>query len=1611
MAQVSLSNIDLSFIKEQFNISGPISFSKLYNYSTDLPRTQEISISELVGKYRQFLPSDETGLLNWYDASTLYIDGYKNNQTVSLLRDLSGNNRDATQTIVNYQPVYYNNLLNGKPSISFIDITSTHYKFLNFNTVSQATAITIAAVFNTSGSKTNYLLSTSTATSGNIHIYHGYSKTPHINIYTTLNQNNNINEFIYLDFVPVIYIIKIYIDNDTITKSQLRYNGTEVPIFNHDNSLTNLILGNMYIGGNPSSVNNNLNGSISEVIIYDHILSDDRIYELEGYLASKWWNIPSYVLPTTHKYYYIPVLNLYNSPSLLYIYDRLTHNSFNVNLNNYGIEARLLNGIIDNTNYDIYSPYYSGFTNHLNSIFIWYKFDTTNNYIYTNIGYGGTIYNLINPSGKTPYISSYIRGDGCLNLSPTEISTTNTIINYINFSTLSNEYTFAFWYRDIALTGGNDTLFSLSFAYLAGNKFYIQRDGATNNINIFIPNTLQPIKVYNAIYGDNKWRYIAICLKKSFNTNTNVNDIIVSIYLNGINIYNDLTIGNGWFGNYNCYISLNQYATGIGLYSGYGANMLYDDFRIYTKYLNYKQIQQIMGYPISLQDGVRNQNAYLWSSYDTNITPCLNINYTNFINYFFKTDNTYTISYNLQILNDSAYTSDFETVIIHCNNNNIDKLKIVHRYFTSATNYIKIIINDITTTNTVIQYFQNISNDNLCHNYIFKIPITLTGSNTIELLIDGVVASSVVTSFTEPLVSGQFVKIGTYNDNVSVKNTAPMKIEDFRIYNRTLTIDEINYINTNYNLTTSYLYGSASSNIFPFNYLKFENCYASSNAYGPTYSNMINYYSSNGSWIYNLNYLNNFNGIQKFTIPESGYYKITCAGACGGKSYTTPSFGNGIIVSNIKYLHSSNIIDILVGQKGADGTFSLRPNEKDLHGQGGGGGMSAVIDSITKKPILIAGAGGGSGENIVGGENATGMDAVYTTFSSTDKYGYSAINYNGMGGKLGAFGTARGVGCGGAGFYEDGHNKASIYNGHYNGICYSNIAYGSNIGYPFYQNYGGIGGFPGGATGGTNLSLDLVWGGGGGSGYSGGSGGSAGSYQGQTLGGCGGGSFDIGGIFNNATINKKEGLIGYNNTNGYVKINYLTYENFLDYANINNNISRDGLKVLLDPSNNISYDIDTTPSSMINLVDGTYASLNNSYTYSSNKDGAYIRLYNTSSYIDANKDTITINANGNIQSISIWYKMLSVPPDYSHFVDTFTDYGFITTDSIGRDFYDGIRDIDVINGTYIGDPESAYKIYTGGSMYIDSSNVTKNIIWDDLVYPLNTWRNVTFLSHSNLNDYITLFGNTENQSGINVEFGPILIYDRIISINEHLNNFFSYANNYVNYYQFFYVGVEQTYIVPDNVSKIFVKAWGSSGGSSLTTAQNGISGSGPFISCTIKVKPGDVLTFAIANGGDHGFDSTISYYGYPDNLIQSRAIGVAGNGGTSYIKNGNEYLLKIAGGGGSGYFKGTYDLINTSSYVQSYVAGVKGGNFLTGYTPINPDTVDFVVGNSTEASYYNPLYCENITLIEGKNGDDPTNTVAVNNTDGDYPNQNINICAFPPSNNGRNSFILLKNIY
>ncbi len=290
----------------------------------------------------------------------------------------------------------------------------------------------------------------------------------------------------------------------------------------------------------------------------------------------------------------------------------------------------------------------------------------------------------------------------------------------------------------------------------------------------------------------------------------------------------------------------------------------------------------------------------------------------------------------------------------------------------------------------------------------------------------------------------------------------------------------------------------------------------------------------------------NTQGIQEWTVPESGEYDITVAGARGGDHSNTSHYGDGRIVSGRINLGAGNVLSILVGQMGA---------------YGGGGGGSFVWDDSTSTLIIAAGGGGGSGGRVdsttspnpaiaPASETASGFVGTVPTNKAANlsavtggpgQYIDNAYNY---------WDAQRAAGWSGDGNTQYGGGSTNTPPEYYTHHGVSDNDYGNTSTIPrspLNGGQGGVGhyesiinagldnqgGFGGGAGGGGYGSSAYSVGGGGG-GYGGGGNGSNDATGGATGRAQGGGGSSY--ISHPSMVNESFG--GTNSSHGFVEIGY-----------------------------------------------------------------------------------------------------------------------------------------------------------------------------------------------------------------------------------------------------------------------------------------------------------------------------------------------------------------------------------------------------------------------------------------------------------------------------------------
>lgn len=263
---------------------------------------------------------------------------------------------------------------------------------------------------------------------------------------------------------------------------------------------------------------------------------------------------------------------------------------------------------------------------------------------------------------------------------------------------------------------------------------------------------------------------------------------------------------------------------------------------------------------------------------------------------------------------------------------------------------------------------------------------------------------------------------------------------------------------------------------------------------GPTLVQLLDSYDTTTySWLTDTEKFNMLtNGIQLWTVPATGTYRIEAKGAQGAPTEATAG-GRGAIITGDFSLTAGEKIQILVGQ-----TASVANNRLYRSSAGGGGtfvvkytGVTNVVGDI----LVIAGGGGGTGSSPIDpqSEAQTG-----TSGGRARSNNFNAGGTGGADGSGGNIGNATANGAGG-GFLTNGATSSSA-----SGLSFLNGGLGGGTNATYAPEGGGFGG--GGAP--NNGDLNRFSGGGGYSG--GGASNTLGSAAQSNAGGGGGGSYNVG---------------------------------------------------------------------------------------------------------------------------------------------------------------------------------------------------------------------------------------------------------------------------------------------------------------------------------------------------------------------------------------------------------------------------------------------------------------------------------------------------------------------
>lgn len=301
--------------------------------------------------------------------------------------------------------------------------------------------------------------------------------------------------------------------------------------------------------------------------------------------------------------------------------------------------------------------------------------------------------------------------------------------------------------------------------------------------------------------------------------------------------------------------------------------------------------------------------------------------------------------------------------------------------------------------------------------------------------------------------------------------------------------------------------------------------------------------ASGTGWTTNTDYLNiTSDSFILWTVPKTGTYRITAAGAKGGNAYRDwlgnyVTGGYGASMAGNFSLTQGQKLWLLPGKMGND-----TPSTESGGAGGGGGSFVTIVSPTIESGILVIAAGGGGATayidrapNSPGGVGNTGTSGAGTDIYNP-AYGTTAPGSGGGaaggGGGSNGYGGGAGLGGGGGGFYDRGAYYSSDFDRGGGGFLASSAPapstkmIGGNTNWTANANgmLAGLGGWGGG--GGAQAKSGYA---GGGGGYSGGGGG---SFDGTSQGNGGGG-----GSYNNGA--SQTNTAGANPSVGYITVEFV----------------------------------------------------------------------------------------------------------------------------------------------------------------------------------------------------------------------------------------------------------------------------------------------------------------------------------------------------------------------------------------------------------------------------------------------------------------------------------------
>jgi len=506
-SNISLDNVNIleGFLAWKWNLQNNLPFN--HTYKLRYPQTSDIL---------SFKPTSLSNLCLWLDASDVSTINLNNN-IITLWQDKSGIGNNGTP--IN-NPIYNSNnnciQLNG----------SSNYFTIPYTFLSNETVFVILNTNNTGGEQ-NIIC-------GNINGSRQFA---------ILSNSLNINSFataskpISGNTVMLEYTLNL--SNISIYNSGLLQIST--------NSFTPTNEQNINIGVNSSLNTGFFNGSISEVIIYNKILSNSERQQVEGYLAWKWGIVPS--LPSNHLYKNISINQLITDTFTPYNSGNVTTWLDSADISNMFIDINL-NTMLSSNN---------------QSLKLW-RDKSPNKYYFTqNTNTPNVLLNYLNNLSLVRFDNSYLQ---------------SYQLPFFKSSFSGGTFFFVFNSKNPSVTSALISYQNQVLGYSLNNtsNFGISKNDGNNTIS------------YN-IVNDTSYKFTSLLLNDSGNSPSNV---LINNNGNSVSVGN---IGTGYFsaGNYP-YLD----DTGSLIIGGKNSNLFHKgdiaEIIWFNTILSQSEIQKIEGY-------------------------------------------------------------------------------------------------------------------------------------------------------------------------------------------------------------------------------------------------------------------------------------------------------------------------------------------------------------------------------------------------------------------------------------------------------------------------------------------------------------------------------------------------------------------------------------------------------------------------------------------------------------------------------------------------------------------------------------------------------------------------------------------------------------------------------------------------------------------------------------------------------------------------------------------------------------------------------------------------------------------------------------------------------